>query len=197
MWIVPKKSLAPFVRCFVNRVAELVTCVESVASAVSRWLWPRRREQQTEQQRYEVGYTRIRRGDATCGRLRWPVAYLVVVDDRRQRWRSIAAAEAISSHQRPIDTHHPRYNTHPVTFNYSLPSTAISRLVCQLVKELKANTPEDRSQCGILQGAPKKWGLDLIAVIRSKLNRISIFSNPRYLAKFALKSLLKLPSHLA
>jgi len=47
-----------------------------------------------------------------------------------------------------------------------------------------------------LQGGPKKRGYELMTIILSNLNRFKKFTG-RFLGKFAVKWILKIPPHLA
>ena len=57
---------------------------------------------------------------------------------------------------------------------------------------------KQKQQTGV-QGGPKKWGHTLTNVILSKLNRFKkkIFFTARFLGKFVVKRILKIPPHLA
>jgi len=48
-----------------------------------------------------------------------------------------------------------------------------------------------------LLGRPKKRGHRLMTIILSNLNRFTIFFTGRFLSKFAVKWILKIPPHLA
>jgi len=48
-----------------------------------------------------------------------------------------------------------------------------------------------------IQGGPKKRGHRLMTTILSNLNRFTFFFTGRFLDNFAVKCILKIPSHLA
>ena len=50
---------------------------------------------------------------------------------------------------------------------------------------------------GLLQSGPKKLGHRFVTILLSNLNRLKTTFTGRFLGKFAVKWILKIPSHLA
>jgi len=69
----------------------------------------------------------------------------------------------------------------------------MSHKVVQVAASFVPNVPA--GSC--IQGGPKKWGHGLMPIILSNLNRFKKKFTGRFLGKFAVKRILKIPPHLA
>jgi len=68
---------------------------------------------------------------------------------------------------------------------------------CELKLKLKTQRRTLSDASYIIQGRPKKWGHKLMTIILSNVNRFTHFFTERFLGKFAVNWLLKIPPLLA
>jgi len=73
----------------------------------------------------------------------------------------------------------------------------VQYLICKNLLFYQAGSTALIINLGYIQDGPKKWAHRLMTIILSNLNRLKKIFTGRFLGKFAVKWILKIPPHLA